>query len=640
MKYRPHIDGLRTLAIVPVVLFHADVAPFSGGFTGVDVFFVISGFLITRLIVEDIRNDRFSILGFYKRRALRILPAYLALILAVVAASYVVLLPDETRSLGRSVVAASLFVSNILFWRSTDYFDPALETEPLLHTWTLSVEEQYYILLPVFLLLVARYFGGRYTVTIAVVSGLSFALSVWGVGSHETASFFLLPTRIWEFGLGSLAAVAGSWAARGGRLRPLGAGLGAMLLGYGAVGLDAASVFPGPNALFPALGALLLIVCAEGTWADRLLSSAPMVAIGRISYSLYLWHWPIIVFYKMWYGPVLGPADVTAVVAASVLAAAVSFRWIEQPFRTPRIRRRPAGAVIGTALTSLAGAVMLGGMLMTLAERWGNHTSEIRRIADYLDYREGLAVHDCVIHARRPGGYEAFDPETCLAPSANRPTLLVLGDSHAEHLIPAIERQFKDFNVQAAGATGCTPTLDVDGEEYCPRLIRMILDEHVPKGGVDGVILSARWSEDDIEPLQRTASYLSRHVDRVFILGPTPEFLDSFPRILARNYGHGGDTVERFLDLGVRDLDRRMKTINWADKVTYISMYDLICPDTCRLFTQEKVPYIFDYGHYTREAADEIMRLLDTQGLIRLNRDAHRPDPAPRSGPGATAIER
>ncbi|WP_299841270.1 acyltransferase family protein [uncultured Jannaschia sp.] len=618
MKYRPHIDGLRTVAIAPVVLFHADVALFSGGFTGVDIFFVISGFLITSLIVEEIAEDRFTIWNFYKRRFLRILPAYLVVIAAVVAASWFVLFPEETRALGRSVAAASLFVSNFYFWQSSDYFAPDVATAPLLHTWTLAVEEQYYLLLPLFLLLVARFLGRRYVVPIIVVSVLSFGLSVWGAVRYDSATFYLLPTRAWEFGLGSLAAVAGLADRGSARMRVTGALLGTALVAWSIFGLDEHATFPGANAIYPALGAMLLIACAEGTPVGRVLSTRLVVAIGRISYSLYLWHWPIIVFWKLRIDPALDVRDVAAICALSLLAAGLSYVFVEEPFRGRSMRLRPAFAVNATALGGLALAAGLGGGLVVGAEGWGGHSAEVRRIASYVDYRTDLEVHPCLIHARVPGQDRAFDPETCLPADPTRPTLLVMGDSHAEHLMPAIEEALPDLNLQFAASTGCTPTIDVEGEWYCPQVIGPVLREHVPQGGIDTVLLSTRWEAEDIEPLQETVDYLLTYVDRVVILGPTPEYLTSFPAILARNLHRDDAHMSRFLDPGIRALDHRMAGTDW-NGASYVSLYDLICPDECRLLTKGGVPYLADYGHYTRASAREIVADLTERGVFAVD---------------------
>ena len=282
------------------------------------------------------------------------------------------------------------------------------------------------------------------------------------------------------------------------------------------------------------------------------------------------------------------------------------------------MRRRPAFRVNGAALASLALAASLGGGLVLGAARWGNLPPDLTRIADYVDYRADKKGHPCFIHARVPGQHRAFDPDACLAPDCDRPTLLVLGDSHAEHLMPAMQAAFPYLAVRFAGATGCSPTIDVEGDWYCPKVIRPLLHEHLPQAGLDGVVLSYRWEDDHLGPLRDTVDHLLRHVDEVVILGPTPEYLDSFPMILARSLRRGRDDVERLLDPGVRALDRQMAATDWGG-ARYVSLYDLICPDRCRLFTAGGVPYLADYGHYTRAAAHEIAADLARIDVVRLH---------------------
>ena len=472
-----------------------------------------------------------------------------------------------------------------------------------------------------FLILVARVFGRRYAIALLAVTLASFAINLWSVSRYPEATFFLLPTRAWEFGLGALVAVTGLAATESppgsARMRWLGAAAGAGLVAWGIFGLGEASVFPGANALFPALGATLLIVCAEGNLAGRILGSPPFVALGRISYSLYLWHWPIIVFWKMQVSPVLGLRDGVAVVALSLAAAALSFRYIEQPFRRPELRRLPAVRVGGPALAALALVAASGGVLVAGANRWGSYPPELARIASYAGHDSERTAHPCFVHAHTRGRERAFDPASCLAPGPGAPTLLVLGDSHAEHLVPAIEAAYPRLNLQFAGATGCTPTIDVAGDWYCPRVMGPVIRDHIPQGGVDVLLLSARWEPEDIGRLRASVDYYLDHVDEVVILGPTPEYLDSFPMILARSLRRGRDP-DRLLDPKVRALDRRMAATDWGG-ARYVSLHELICPGgACRHLTRAGVPYIWDYGHYTRAAAREIVDDLAARYVVAL----------------------
>jgi peptidoglycan/LPS O-acetylase OafA/YrhL len=624
MQYRPHIDGLRTVAVIPVLLFHVDAVLVPGGFTGVDIFFVISGFLITSLIVKEIEEGRFSILEFYKRRALRILPAFLVMIAFVLALTWPLLFPEETRAFALSLVAATLFVSNIYFWQTSGYFDADVETAPLLHTWTLSVEEQFYLLLPVFLILVWRFFGRRFALAIVAVSVLSFVVSLWGVSNRGTAAFYLLPTRAWEFGIGGLAAVSGlgakgRFALPGTLPRTLLAVAGAVLVVWGFVMLDGDSPFPGANALWPAVGAMLLIAFSEGTVVGRLLSLRPMTAIGKISYSVYLWHWPLVVFWRIEAPPMADWIRYAVLISLSLALGALSYYFVEQPFRRPGIRRASAPRVNGVALASLAVTATAGALVAANAERWGNLSPKVREIADYIEYRSEIDIHPCLIHARVPGQDKAYDPEVCLSEDGHRPTVLVLGDSFTEHLIPAFVEVYPEFNFQAAAGTGCRPLVGLEGNWYCPRVIRPVLEDHIPSSDIDAVILAARWKPQDIRALKATVDYLADHVDEVVVFGPSPEYIDSFPRLLARalRNGTGFEGLDHYLDPEVLALERRMRDIDWSP-ASYVSVFDLVCPDGCLITTSEGVPYHSDYGHFTRAAAKEVAERLALGDILVL----------------------
>ncbi len=618
MKYRPHIDGLRSVAVLSVVLFHIDAALVPGGYTGVDIFFVISGFLITRIVVDDLKAGRFSFLEFYKRRALRILPAYVAMISLVLAVSRFLLFPDETRAFGKSLAAASLFVSNIYFWRVSGYFDPDLETAPLLHTWTLAVEEQFYLFLPLFLVLVSRWLRGRYVLAIAVATLLSFMAGAWGVHHRSTATFFLIPTRAWEFGFGALAATtglggAGPFGEVGRRVRTILALMGASSILCGFVFLDSNTLFPGRNALWPVAGAMLLIAFAEGTPVGAILSTRPMVAVGRISYSVYLWHWPLIVYWRLEIPPTDQPVRVLLLLGLSLALGALSYRLVETPFRRGRIFPQIRALHVNAgALAVLLVAAGMGMLVSTFATHWGNISPEARRIAGYIGYQAGRDVHPCLIHARVPGGAAAFDPEICLREDDTRPTILVLGDSFSEHLLAALEETYPQFNFQAAASTGCPPFPGLEGDWYCPAVLRPVVEEHLPKADVDAVILSLRWRDEELSALPEAVAFLSSHVERVLILGPSPEYEASFPRLLARAERNDlpESSLGKYLSKSVRDRDRRMRQFDWG-KASYVSLYDIVCPDDCRLTTAEGVPFHADYGHFTRAAAREVVRALD-----------------------------
>ena len=303
-RYRPDIDGLRALAVMPVILFHAGFGC-PGGFVGVDVFFVISGYLITQIIDRDLSAHRFSVLLFYQRRIKRIFPALFGMLTTVLAVGYIVLPPRELQSLGETLIAASGFASNILFFRWAGYFAPSSESTPLLHTWTLSLEEQFYLCWPLLLLLLNRAPTVRWKIpTTALLLVATLLLSSIWVHRFPNGAFYLLPSRAWELALGAMLSFP-SVANLAKRLPRPSASL-ISLAGIGMLGLavaryGSATPFPGITALLPCLGAALIIAAGEGgrSFGGSLLSLPPLVWIGKISYSLYLWHWPTFAFGRL-----------------------------------------------------------------------------------------------------------------------------------------------------------------------------------------------------------------------------------------------------------------------------------------------------------------------------------------------------
>ena len=442
-RYRSDIDGLRAVAVLPVVLYHAGVAGLPGGFIGVDVFFVISGALIGQILFAEIDAGTFSLVGFYERRARRILPAFLVCLAATLLAGWWVLVPESAAELARSAVASAVFLSNLWFYvQAQDYFDAPAATKPLLHTWSLAVEEQFYIVFPWLLIGVAalsRRLGGRLPLRefgIAALLAVSLALAVRGTTHHPQASFYLLPTRLWELLVGSLIVLP---AAANLRVPgPLADCLGAIGLAMIAVPMvlySPATPFPGLAALPPTLGAALVIVAGRDgypTMTARLLGSAPLRAIGLVSYSLYLWHVPVIVLGRAWLGADPGLAVRIGMVVVSLVLAVLSWRWVERPFRTaPGVRP-------SARLLKAYGGALGAGLVAVFGVAWANGSAQRAPAAFGVLFGRDR-VQEPLYDACFDGLHVVRRQPFCLRGAAgHHASFALIGDSHGEAIAPGV----------------------------------------------------------------------------------------------------------------------------------------------------------------------------------------------------------
>lgn len=497
MKYRPDIDGLRAVAVLPVVFYHAGLSGVPGGFVGVDVFFVISGYLITRIIHDEMLEDRFSILHFYERRARRILPALLTVMAASLAMGWVWLSPADYDALARSAGSVLVFLSNVWFWQNSGgYFDGATDFLPLLHTWSLAVEEQFYILFPLMLLMLVR-MGRRTTlwVTAALILG-SLVLAAWATPRMPSASFYLLPTRIWELGVGSLLALGLAPGTAPRWLRELVGVLGLAAIVYAVTQYDGATVFPGLAALPPVLGAAALIWVggAGGSLAGRLLSWQPVVFVGLLSYSLYLWHWPIMAFARNRMMDLhLPPAWQVGTIALSLLLAWASWRYVECPFRAGGARRMSRGTIFAA---SGAGIVVLGVAAAAIVMTGG---VERRFDPQQVALLEPVGYTPAIRACR--GSRAMADLCSFGDAQGTGGRWLLWGDSHAEAMLPAIDALAHDRGVALdfASDAACAPLprvirsdRDSGQRTRCLRFIDLLSD-HALQAGYDTVVLHARW---------------------------------------------------------------------------------------------------------------------------------------------------
>lgn len=635
--YRPDIDGLRAVAVIPVVLFHAGLGLLGGGYVGVDVFFVISGYLITGILYREALDGRFSIARFYERRIRRIFPALFAMLAVTLFAGLFILLPHELVALGRSAVAATMFVSNILFWQESGYFDAASTSKPLLHTWSLAVEEQFYIFFPLVLWAVFRWLR-RWLLAVVIAGALgSLALSAVLLPTAASATFYLIPTRAWELLIGSALALLP--VVRHRLTAEIVSGLGLMTITASVLLYSEAMPFPGLAALPPCLGAAALILCGRETWTGRLLSTAPMRGIGLISFSLYLWHWPVLVYARLLLGDPLTPPVASFCVVIATTLAYLSWRFVEQPFR----RSGHNGSVhapllVGTGLMAAFGLLGLGiNVTGGLPFRLPPEAVAMAAAAKATD----TGSPGCFLI----GGPNGADLEAdCVGAPSQGPKLVLWGDSHANHFAQAIGERAEAEGMQfrQAARASCAPLIGVvptqadQPDTRCLAFNNRILEAIVADPSVTIVVLAGRWQRFGFptdHPEARRLSAIDRSLSdsgtllvasldavttrliragkRVIIIGGVPEFEQQLPECLARAMWH---------ELGTERCAHNIHTLpgsagdRWLAQlrarhtdVAIVKPTDILCPAGACFRTINGVAVNSDRDHLSEPAAREVI---------------------------------
>jgi peptidoglycan/LPS O-acetylase OafA/YrhL len=622
--HRPDIDGLRALAILPILLLHCGIHKIRGGFVGVDIFFVLSGYLITAILWRDLQDGRFSLLTFYRRRIVRILPALVVMMLVVLALGCLLFLPNQIRDLGWSASATSLFASNIYFYLTSDYFAQASDAKPFIHTWSLAVEEQFYIFYPLLLFACRRLSRPQAARIIAALAGVSLLAGAALAFMAPSAGFFLLPARIWELSLGALVALGAAPAVANARVRTL--------LCVGALAVVAASCvlirgdwpFPVPFAIPVAVAAATLLAYGESGPTARLLGFPLLRWIGLISYSVYLWHRPILSFYQNETGTHLTFVESGILILMSLAAGTLSYRLVERP----ALRRWRAGvghgphfaAMIGLGLLALAGAI-----IALRADQIRPLPPALARTAAYLGYDSTLAGRAQFGTDRcftLPTGHP-FDP-ACLAIRPDRPNILLAGDSHAAHFAQALRQALPQAHMMQATAAGCRPLVEGTGIARCRAVMERAFHD-IDAGRIDGVILSALWLDFEEPLLADTLRALKARNIPVVLIGPSPEYDVDLPTLMVRGASRNDPALParfRLPDPFARD--RRMRRLADRYGATYFSVLDAECPlGRCILATPDGTPMHFDHSHYTPAGARLIIHALRATGALAFPNARH-----------------
>jgi peptidoglycan/LPS O-acetylase OafA/YrhL len=566
-SYRPDIDGLRALSIILVVVYHAHPSLVPGGFAGVDVFFVISGFLITRIICAEIAERRFSIASFYARRIRRIFPALIVVLAATFATGWFVLLPDQFQLLGKNITAGVAFAANLFQLTQTGYFAPAGGENPLLHLWSLGVEEQFYIFWPPILLLIAG--SARTPLWICVLIAISFAASVAVFFGHKDWSFYSPIPRAWELlGGGLLAALQAS--KRFPRLpEDFTSAFGLIGILISATVLNGDSPFPGPYAVLPVAGAMLILVSPNSLLNRHVLSSRSFVWTGLISYPLYLWHWPLLCYLGLLRNGVPNLLEIWAAVLAAVILSALTYRFVEMPLR----RQAAVVPKLSLALASI-GAIGVAAIITSgFAFRFPPELQEIARVRT----EDNPAFDDHCFLRSAGSGFDA----SCIEPG-DKPLLLLWGDSTAAALYPGLkhaEERLGTFRLARFSSPGCAPILDSGSNRHCDEVNRTAFG-FLTSSHPDLVLLHAMWGRNNnLEKLGGTVAELRRHgVRRIVLLGPVPVWKRTLPHALINHYRFSHQLADRIGNgISGPEEDQMMEAFSKREGIEYISARRVLC---------------------------------------------------------------
>jgi peptidoglycan/LPS O-acetylase OafA/YrhL len=641
LEFREDINGLRALAVLGVVAFHADRALVPGGFAGVDVFFVISGFLISRIILSECAVGHFSLATFYAKRVKRILPALLVVVSAVWVVGWLRAAPIQFRDIGGGLLGNSYFTVNFWLMRLAGvggYFGADSSAKPLLHLWSLSIEEQFYLVWAVALLAVSKVNNRLLPFFIVGIFVVSFAYCVVLTPIDPIGAFYLPWTRAWELALGALLAyrevfLLRQWPYPSRRVADIGAALGVLLIFGGYLYLSESEPFPGWRAAIPTAGCALVIAHPRSLAGEVVLGNRFAAFFGLISYPLYLWHWPLFAFAHIWPGVLPTSGVMFALASVAIALAAVTYRLIEAP-AAALFRHRPYAValalVAGLALTGLVGRVTYDAKGFP-----GRFPPLVTRIFDYdVNGAQGSRLMQCFyqrddlaysLAEERERAKRFFESNRCGIPEdATKPTILVVGDSHAAHLFAGLTQAFGGVaNILTLSSVFCVPLVEhvamdegVAGTPRC-RAINDYVFERIREIKPDVLLVAGYFAQYDHEANWRYPGFLDAlvagaktlHRDgmrSIVIAGEVPTWAPWLPILVGRDLLETGE-APTFSRVGVRpdalETDKALAAKNWGEGVVYVSQAVNLCgSDGCRRLVGPNLPedlLAVDYGHYS-----------------------------------------
>ncbi|MFN4184114.1 MAG: acyltransferase family protein [Hyphomonas sp.] len=615
------LDGLRAVAILLVLVFHLDHNLLPGGFIGVDIFFVISGFIITRNILAQREEGTFSFMEFYKRRFVRLFPASAVAVLFTIFGATLIYDAETVAGIGRTALYALLSVANIWFWLNSGYFEDVSSQNPLLHMWSLSVEEQFYLVWPA-LLMVVSLLPGKKTLWLWLVFVVGLIGAWWLASLDPSGAFYLMPARIFQFAIGAaLAAIA---------FRPSAFVSGISLLsGFVLIGISAA--FANGElyeffiaAVVPTFGAALAIFGLNNRLGDSLLGNVVMRAIGLRAYSIYLVHWPIAVFAGTLIGPNRSLAENFALLVLCLIAGDVLYRMVEKPLRLPSTAPTPgpdfSGIRVSTTLLLLAGGLAISAHTWALnrtgsqaqpsiiadagkiapnaadpaALFWAKFSSESRAADISRLWNERSAVlkdrgkEGCALAHKAP--FSDFPEKACRMQDTPGKKYLLIGDSLAAEALLVLEQVIPADKIAMAATPGCLPEYPEPGWDVRPEGCQELNVRRFEWIGTDeysGVIMAANWRWTKLDRFERIILYLKEHGKPVIVMGPRPQFSEAIPGILTSVAGkQAADDLERYFVFDFRERSRELQELLERSGIDYVYVPwgEMLCPDVCRAY--------------------------------------------------------
>ncbi|CAI3796585.1 acyltransferase family protein [Rheinheimera sp. MM224] len=645
MKYRKEIDGLRALAVLPVILFHAGFTVFGGGFVGVDIFFVISGYLITTILISEMEQDRFSLANFYDRRARRILPALFFVMLCTLPFAWLWMLPADLKSFSQSLVAVPLFVSNILFYLTSGYFDLTSEFKPLLHTWSLAVEEQYYLLFPIFLMITWKFGKNFITYLLIAATILSVTIAQWASFNYSSFSFYMLPTRGFEILIGALISFYINsktlnqpfYQLFSKPVNQIGSITGMALILYSIFLFDKNTPSPSLYTLIPTLGAGLIILFANtDNFVGRLLGSKILVWIGLISYSTYLWHQPLLSFARLRSVEELTNVMLVMLCLASLILGYLSWRFVESPFRDRNALSTQKVVIITLPLGIL---FLVLGVVGHLTKGFESRFQP--EIGNIYQPTRGFSLR-CDKSDTKVG---------CkLGSLGTTPTFAMLGDSHSsvlqQNLSDSLELQLKSM-VTYYGSW-CAPLIDfgtdnVNKNPQCRKFMNDSFDLVLKDSNISTVILVAewgnytqgyRWNDSGIafytdaqsgtlsaqetiksfhRALERTIGLLKENRKKVIIVKSVPEYEEHLPTYIAKSIAFDGglpeDVDDKMMNYELRnaDFENVLSKLKEDGSVTVVDTEHLFCKTGNCTFIDETNEMLYIDGNHLSKYGSRIL---------------------------------